>query len=162
MKNLLVLVALTFGLVSGANAHHTVDENSTWDEIARSSRVYYEMPQFALSYGFFIRARGVCVDGEVLRTIKPKKKCVDWRGRDNDRCVKYKTVYPSKPMEGTRRVCTRWTGGDNERCTRYEDFPYSIETSYDIKVYRKRNMGDGDVGPGRHLFTKNFTIPTCN
>jgi hypothetical protein len=161
MKNLLVMVALTFGLVSGAEAHNRVDENSTWDEIARSSRVYYEMPQFALSHGFFVRARGVCVDGEVLRTIKKKRKCVDYRGR-NDRCVKWIDVYPSKPMEGTRRVCTRWQGGDNERCTRYEDFPYSIETSYDIEVSRLRRMGDGDEGPGRYLFTKNFTIPSCN
>lgn len=160
MKNLLVLAALAIGLVSTAHARPMPTEATDWSVMDRDLRVYFEYPQFALSHGFFVRAPGVCVDGDVLRTKKLKKKCVQTQGR-NDRCVKYIHIYPSKAMEGTRRVCTRWQGGDNDICTRWEDIPYSIETSYDIDVHRMSRRG-GDDYPGRYLFTKNFTIPSCN
>ena len=161
MKHLLVLAALAFGLATTADARPMPTENTSWNTLDRDMRVYFEYPQFQLSHGYFVRAPGVCVDGDTLRTKKMKKKCVQTQGR-NDRCVKWINIFPSKAMDGTRRVCTRYTGGDNDRCTRWEDVPYSIETSYDIKVSRLRNLGDGDQGPGRYLFTKNFTIPACN
>lgn len=161
MKKLLVLTALVLGLVSNVEARPMPTVNSDWSDMSRDSRVYYEFPQFQLSHGYFMRAPSVCVDGDTLRSKKAKKKCVETRGR-NDHCVKYEWVLPSKAMEGTRRLCVRWQGGDNDRCVEYRDIPYSIATEYDIKVSRRQNRGDGDVGPGRHLFTKTFTLATCN
>ncbi len=160
MKNLLVLAALAFGLATTAEARPMPTENTSWNDLDRDMRVYFEYPQFALSHGFFVRAPGVCVDGDTLRTKTMKKKCVEYRGR-NDRCVKWSQIFPSKPMNGTRKVCTRWQGRDNDRCTRWEEISYSIETEYDIDVSRMRRQR-GDEMPGRHLFTKNFTIPACN
>lgn len=160
MKSLLILGALVLSLVSAVEARPTPSENSTWNELSRNSRVTYSLPQFQLSYGYFIRARGVCVDGEMLRSIKTYKKCVETRGR-NDRCVKYKTVRPSKAMTGTRSVCVRHRGGDNGDCAEYRDVPYSIETHYEIPVYRAMGGRDGDVNRGRLLFKKDLTIATC-
>jgi hypothetical protein len=97
----------------------------------------------------------------MLRSIKTVKKCVEYRGR-NDLCVKYKMVRPSKAMNGTRSVCVRYRGGDNGDCAEYRDVPYSIETEYEISVYRRQGGRDGDVNRGRLLFKKDFSIPACN
>ncbi len=162
MKNLLVMVALTAGLISAATAGSMPTQNSDWSKISRDSRVYFELPQFQLSYGWFVRAGGVCVDGDVLRTKKMKKQCIQTIGRD-DECVKWKNVYPSKAMVGTRSVCTAYEGeSDGGGCRTWRQVPYSINTSYDIEVSRKEHRGQGEVGPGRHLFTKTFTIKSCN
>lgn len=161
MKKLIILAALVIGFVGSVQARSTPTVNSTWKELSRSQRVYFEFPQFQLSHGWFMRAPSVCVNGDKLQSKTRKKKCVRTQGSD-DECVKYKWVMPSKPMNGTRKLCVRWEGGEDDRCVEYREYPYSIDTEYDIEVSRREHRGDGDVGPGRHLFNKTFTIPACN
>lgn len=159
MKSLLILGALALSLVTAVEARPMPTENTSWNDMSRDSRVAYSLPQFQLSYGYFIRAAGVCIDGEMLRSIKTYKKCVETRGR-NDHCVKYKMVRPSKPMTGTRSICVRTQGRDGD-CIEYRDYPYSIDSNYEVSVHRRRGGRDNDE-LGRKLFTKDFSIATCN
>ena len=165
MKKLFVLSALLLGLLSTANTRPLPTQDSDWSKISSDRRIFFELPQYALSYGYFMRAGSVCVDGEILRSKKAVKKCIRWsHGRDNDRCLKYEMVRPSKAMEGTRSLCVRWGGGRDGDCTEYRDFPYSIKSTFMISVHRK-NMGGGrdrDDQAGRLLFKKNYTLATCN
>ncbi|MFT6070023.1 MAG: hypothetical protein ACJAT2_002464 [Bacteriovoracaceae bacterium] len=160
MKSLLILGALVLSLVTAVEARPRPTEDTSWKDLGRDSRVVFSLPQFQLSYGYFIRAGGVCIDGEMLRSIRTYKKCVETRGR-NDRCVKYQTVRPSKPMTGTRSVCVRHRGGDNGDCAEYRDIPYSIDSNYEVSVYQRIGR-QGDDNQGRLLFKKDFTLATCN
>jgi hypothetical protein len=69
------------------------DVNSSWETISSDSRVIYQLPQYKLSHGSYMRALSVCVDGEFLRSIKKVTRCTEYRGR-NDRCVFWQTVRP--------------------------------------------------------------------
>lgn len=160
MKNLLVLVALTIGLVSVANAKWERPSSSmSWSTLDARQDVHFSYPQFALSHGFFVRAPGVCVDGDVLRTKNKVTKCYNM---NNDNvCTQEIRVYAAKAMNGTRAVCTRYEGeSDGGGCINWEQVPYSIDRNYNIKVSR-RITEEGDSKPGRHLFNKSLRISTC-
>lgn len=163
MKNAILTLALLASTVAFGG---TPDASTPWSELSRMHRVIYEMPQFAMSYGWFMRAPSVCIDGEKLRSKKPKQKCVSWSGGDNDRCDEYITVYPSTAIEGTKERCVRWVGRDQDRCVEWETYEYKLPLSYDIPVYRRVNGGrDGDdmdrSRMRRPLFVKNYTITAC-
>ena len=164
-KLLLLLFVLTSASVFAGNMP-TVD--SSWEEIRTSrNRVIFELPQYNLSHGWYMRAGSVCIDGEDLRSIKKVQKCVRWSGGRNERCLEFKEIYPSMKIEGTRNTCTRWSGGRNDRCTRYEEIPYKITTEFNVKVYRRRSGGrDGDDYDAssrfKPLFGKMFSIPQCD
>jgi hypothetical protein len=160
MKSLFILGALALSLVTAVEARPMPTDNTSWNDMSRDSRVSYSLPQFQLSHGYFIRAAGVCIDGEMLRSIKTYKKCVETRGR-NDRCVKYKMVRPSKAMTGTRTICVRERGRSGD-CIEYRDYPYSIDSNYEVTVHKALHGRNGDENTGRVLFTKDFTIATCN
>lgn len=164
MKNLLIcLLALTsLGATAGLP-----DASTPWSKLGRTTAVIFEMPQFAMSQGYFLRAPSVCVDGDDLRSIKARKKCIRWQsGRNNDRCLEYQEVYPRLAIEGTKEYCSRWAGGgDGQRCVEWTTYDYKLPLSYEIPVYRRISGRDGDdmdrSRTRRPLFTKNFTINAC-
>lgn len=163
MKKAILTLALLASTVAFGS---TPDASTPWSELSRNSRVIYEMPQFQLSYGWFMTAPSLCVDGDMLRSKKPKQDCTRWTGRDNDRCVDYRMVYPKVAIEGTKERCVRWTGRDQDRCVEWETYEYKLPLSYDIPVYRRVSGGrDGDdmdrSRRGRPLFVKNYTITDC-
>ena len=159
MKNLILTFAL---LVSTVAFGGDPDPSTPWSKLSRMHNIIFEMPQFAMSSGWFMRAPSVCVDGDKLRSKLPKQECISWSGRDN--CDEYTSFYPSIAIEGTKERCVSWSGRDN--CDEWEQYDYKIPTSYDIPVYeREGGSRDDDFMDNyvtrRPLFVKNYTITSC-
>ena len=104
MKNLILTFAL---LVSTVAFGGDPDPSTPWSKLSRMHNIIFEMPQFAMSSGWFMRAPSVCVDGDKLRSKLPKQECISWSGRDNN--DEYTSFYPSIAIEGTKERCVSWS-----------------------------------------------------
>ena len=162
MKTLIAVLALCAAFTVNARP----DVSDSWRTLGRTNRVIFRMPQIQFG-NWYIRVNRTCVDGSKLRSLKMVKECTRYEGR-NDRCVSERSRFVYKDLQGTRTRCTRWDDrGDDQVCTRYDDVSYSIATEYQIPVYRRVSGGDnGDdfdsSSRRRPLFTKTFTVPSCN
>ncbi len=144
----------------------------TWKELVRDryrQKVFFILPQYQLSNGFFMNAETLCLAGENQDIIEPigkkeRKVCAD-HGNDGP-CRRYKVVYPKIAVEGTRFGCLEWQDrGDDRRCVQYGQVPYKYTTELDVKVtkHTKRSEGRFDrENYGRFLFNKVFSMPACS
>lgn len=171
MEKLLVLVTAFAALSAQAGLGDVFrpwpkpTAETSWSKLSRDQRVIFELPQFDMSYGFFLRTSSVCIDGDTLRSKDLLEKCFEYGGSNNDRCVDVREVYATKPMKGTETYCAEYTGGEDNRCVRWESYDYTIAESYEIPVYRRvRGAGNDDFNRSRRHaphFSKTFVIPDC-
>ncbi len=173
MKGLIAALAILF--TASAFSYERPNPDMSWKKLRRlrtQQSVFFVLPQYQLSDGFFLWADKVCLDGEELDIIMPtgkksRKKCVRWAGNDEEnRCAEYKTVYPKIAVKGTRYGCLEWgnTGDDGFGCIRWGQKPYEYKTEFDIKVTRHSKYSNSTVDHqnyGRFLFNKDLNLPAC-
>lgn len=171
MKALVTIMAVIFTF--SASAFERPNPDMTFKELKRLRRqekVFFVIPQFQLSDGYFINGDKLCLAGAQLDIVEPigkksRQKCVNW-GSDNDKsCRAYKTVYPKIAVSGTRLGCTEWdNSGDDRGCTQWGQVPYSYNTEFDVKVTSHRGASNGTrdhANYGRFLFNKELNLPAC-
>ena len=110
----------------------------------------------------------LCLNGNNLETINPKKVCVEYkrvkRGGENETvCSKTEMQILSKPLDYVKTVCLR-KNSDGD-CTKSKKVNATHATSYTVTKTLKKWVGstrDGRWNIGKVLSRTNFEVPACN
>lgn len=137
-------------------------EKESWaklEQLKKEHRVTFDMPEFHLSHGFYLKANRVCLGGEnqeVLEPIKIKayRKCI--KGPKGE-CERETTVRPTRKIFGYRYECMVWRDNDPKKgCALWGNQPFTIKTEFLIEVF---GYETGVVKTP--IFKKNFKVPVC-
>lgn len=69
-----------------------------------------------------VYSKTLCFDGSDFHA--QIKKCAEWGGGDDERCVRYETIRAVQPSESTRERCAREGGRDGGSCQKWETVPF--------------------------------------
>lgn len=158
MKKLLALFALlTFSCAAQAGY---INEDSSWKQIKRSGDFLASFPSINAA-GLMVTVDSFCLDGDMLKTGRTYKKCVEWRDRgDNQECVKKIKKAIQTPATYKYRKCVEWRDrGDNQECVEWSSGVARHKMTYKVDVYELLDRGERDR---EYAFTKSYTIPMCN
>jgi hypothetical protein len=159
MKKLLMIALMTAfaAQLSAATA------NNSWETLESTRGISVEWPTVNLDNGPMVTVNNVCYDGEQLQTTSALKTCVDWANprRGQRECNEYGYYTGVAQMNGYNTVCTDWTARRGQRiCNNYEDQAYTVALDYNVAVYSKTFVGNGEFEYD-FLFEKAYSVPSC-
>lgn len=148
-----LMTAHAFGMVSKEDSWHRLSEEKKRGTIA------FEVPQYNLSSGFFLKATEVCLSGPDQSIIEPIKikyrmKCIR---RHGDKCQREIKVYPKKKIKGHRYGCMVRKEENNPKssCLMWGMVPYEVQTTFKVPV---ASIEGEVVIP---LFEKELNVASC-
>jgi len=156
-KRVLLLIAILFAQFSQAEDIKSADW-PTLVELRKQRKVYFDMPEFNLTHGVFLKADKVCLGGEKADIIEPigfknVRKCV--RGAEG-LCTKEITVTPTRKVNGHRYQCMVWKDNDESKgCAMWGNMPFKIDTEFEIEIFSL----EGTVRIP--VMKKSFKVPHC-
>ncbi|WP_413577813.1 hypothetical protein ACLVWU_05020 [Bdellovibrio sp. HCB290] len=157
MKNMILAIA---ALIVGQTANAAISANSSWEEIF-AAKGPYQIVAPAVYMGRAIDYTFVCVDGNELRTQKPVDIVVTKQPTNQNGRTEFEVVGSeilSTPINYTQKesFCDS-SKGDKTVC---RDVVYTgtYPLTVNVKVYSQV----GNEAPARLLFTKAYTVPTCD
>lgn len=155
------LALIFFTVFSSVNSFSDPLENLSWarlNQLKKKGVVAFEMPEFHLSHGFFMKADKVCLSGEAKNILEPIKikayrKCV--KGPKGE-CERETTVHPSRKIFGYRYECMVYRQNDPAKgCAHWGSQPFMVATEFLIEVFQ---ISGETVVPA---FKKEFKVPAC-
>lgn len=151
-----------FTILMSAQLYAMVSQHDSWtklEEDKKRGKIAFEIPQYNLSSGFFLKATEVCLSGPEKAVIEPIKikfrmKCIR---RHGDKCQREIKVYPSKNIKGSRYGCMVRKDESDPRssCLMWGMVPYEVQTSFQIPVV---GIEGEAIVP---LFEKELSLPAC-
>lgn len=156
MKKMIAIAFAMFAASSAMAAKYSAD--MSWAQLNKAFDLQIEMPTVfmgqAVSYDM------ICVDGDTLRTIKPV--AVTEQYKKSSEQVGWKVVghkYLSTPINYTSVETVCVARGDRDVCHN-EVITGSYPATVAVKVNQYVNPSKTSLV--KYLFTKSFTLPTCN
>ncbi len=155
-------LVIFFTILMTWQASAMVSQEDSWTSLMKekeAGKISFQIPQYNLSSGFFMKATDVCLSGPDLAIIEPikikfRKKCIR---RHGDKCQRTIKVYPREKVKGHRYGCmVRKVENDPQSsCLFWGMVPYEVKTSFLIPVVAIE--GEAIVP----LFEKELTLPAC-
>ncbi|UYL07476.1 hypothetical protein B9G69_010510 [Bdellovibrio sp. SKB1291214] len=157
MKNMILAIA---ALIVGQTANAAISANSSWEEI-NAAKGPYQIVAPVVYMGRAIDYTFVCRNGDTLQTIKPVDivevvQPTNQNGRTEFKVVGSEVLSTSINYTHKESFCDQ-TKGDRTVC---KDVVYTgtYPMTVNVKVYTQV----GHNQPARLLFTKAYTVPTCD
>ncbi len=148
MKQLLVLFISILSMSSFAGK---INRDSTWEDIQKSYDVVAEDSQINFN-GTLVGVLDVCLLKEMTLRTKKKVSIYEWSDEVNDDLGP--VIVGKDYLTTSRKYLKTYADGD-ETIEVLQIYPLN----YSIDVY---DSEDDIQFPGSELFTKNYTIPSCN